>query len=58
MNSREKFASELVGRIFAGTSDWSYILYEPAKILTRVSRLALFRKVESPSKEKPHLFNW
>ena len=36
MNSREKFASELVGRIFAGTSDWSYILYEPAKILTRV----------------------
>lgn len=36
MNSREKFASELAGRIFAGTSDWSYILYEPAKILTRV----------------------
>lgn len=36
MNSREKFASELVGRIFSGTSDWSYILYEPAKILTRV----------------------
>lgn len=36
MNSREKFASELVGRIFAGTSDWSYILYGPAKILTRV----------------------
>ena len=56
MNSREKCASELVGRIFAGTSDWSHILYEPAKILTSVQ--PFFRKVESPSKEKPHLFNW